>query len=214
MKQECTDVPISWLELERYALNESKVAAKIEKHMAVCPACTLALQEIHQSEIVMPALRGPAIVPSRFWTAFRGWGWTMFPAMAVLALIWTRLDRSSSATYNGLKGGDNSISLLRENQGHLLDSTKFSEGDRFKVQLSCSGGEWFVDVVVEQEGQLSYPLQPATISCGNHVVVPGAFSMDGLSARVCAVLRKEGPPPRGSIDEDALCVRIEPERAP
>ena len=211
MKQECIDIPISWLELERYALDESKVAEKIEKHIAVCPACTLALQEIHQSEIVMPALRGATLVPNRFWTAFRGWGWTLLPAMAVLALIWSRLDYSPGATYDGLKGMGRSISLLRENQGLLLVPTKFTEGDRFKVQVSCSEGDWFVDVVVEQEGQLSYPLEPAIISCGNHVVVPGAFRMDGGSARVCAVLGKSGPPPRGRMAEEALCVRIEPE---
>jgi hypothetical protein len=63
MSAACTSEPLSQLRLERYALSELPAAehARIDAHLARCPACRQCLSELHASE---PALRPlPAALP-------------------------------------------------------------------------------------------------------------------------------------------------------
>lgn len=208
--RKCIDQPISWLELELHALGESQRPQEIDEHLSACDACQEVMRSIDEGVQSMPALEIPAAASAS--PRWRTWRWSFALAPALL-LLFVLLREGSAPSPQGTrsKGGDPSFELIRERDGQLLQPTHFRPGDRFKLRLSCAGGKRAVDLVVQQAGQLFYPWPATRVSCGNDVVVPGAFSLSGGPARVCLVLSGEEPPVRGAIPDDALCTGLAPE---
>lgn len=205
--------PISWLELERYVLGESRRAAELEEHLAECLACGAILQRIRNDERTMPSLMIPVAQEA---PRARRWSWrfamTLAPA-AILLMVLLARDRRSDDSGAGVKGSAPGFSLVRENASRLLRPTHFAEGDRFMAFVTCApdgSRPTYVDLVVEQEGRLYYPIETATIECGNQVPVPGAFSLHGDIARVCLVIEEGRLPARQSIPPDAICLELLP----
>jgi hypothetical protein len=80
----CIGEPISWLRLERFALDASD--AGVGEHVAACAACRQCLDDIRGDVVALPVLH----VPER-----RTWRWFALPAIAALAGAATGASRSS-----------------------------------------------------------------------------------------------------------------------
>ena len=200
MKSQCISVPVSWLALEQHALGESAQAQMIEQHLAKCGACQATMVSIRHDERRMPALHVPALPPARCAWSWR-WALALAPALAILVFVMNRPREDAGHDY-GAKGGDASMLLIRERDGQLLEPTHFTEGDRFKVQLSCAPGLREVLVAVTQDGETLHPLPAGPVHCGNQVMLPGAFSLAGGAAEVCVRIENRA---------GALCARLLPE---
>ena len=85
MRIQCKNTPISWLELERYALGESLKDDAIRNHLAECDACAQVSSSIASDERTMPALLSPRPVQTSPW-----WKWpaVLVPVVALLVLFW------------------------------------------------------------------------------------------------------------------------------
>ncbi len=207
MRPPCIDEPISWLELEEHALGESKNAAAIEAHLDHCASCGALAARIRSDERSMPGLLVPLSAPTRpFWR----WRWilALAPALALLVFWITipgagepSLDRSHGL--RGWKGGDATITLIREREGALLEPSHFAPRDRFKVEVSCAPGRYAMQLTITQDGETFLPLAKSTQECSNHTLLPGAFSLDGGPAQICVTI--------GAI-RDPLCQVVHPER--
>ncbi len=213
MSKVCTQPVISWLEMEHYVLGESGQSQEIRAHLEECAACASVERRITSDERSMPAL----VVPSGAAAAKRArrdwrWSFALLPALALLLVLFAPRDGQRHGT-SGSKGGDDSLQLVRERAGVLLEPRRFGPGDRFKALVTCSPGLRYADIVVEQSGRLFYPLEPVQIECGNQIDVPGAFSLDGGPLRVCLVL-SDGLPARGSLPGDAPCHELAPATNP
>ncbi len=213
MKIECTDIPISWLELERYVLGESRMTDKVSHHLKECDACERTKSGIEKDAREMPALVLPvpsSAAPTRPW-----WRWTVLlvPAIALL-MIWrgqhpeTELQPPDSA---GVKGDALSLKLVRERGGRLIAPTHHAVGDRFKVLVSCAPGLRWVDLIVSQDGILTGPLSTSLVDCGNNTPMPGAFTLQGGVATVCIQFASEKDQGGLRIKDDAVCIEVQPE---
>lgn len=231
----CTSEPVSWLRLERYALGELTGAAAdtVRDHLAGCAVCSASLARIEGDTRALPPL--PAVpAPRRFWTWPRlAWSGGLLAAVAVLVLV-LRPDRGGQVADDApaiarVKGGtDATIALVRDRGGAITEeAATFAERDRFQVRMTCAApSPVFVDVVVFQRGEVSFPLPPAQVRCGNDVTLPGAFTITGGDATVCvaidpmrspdrtaltspqglacATLAADGPPPRAGMCDELL----------
>jgi hypothetical protein len=213
----CIGEPISWLRLERYAQGTRDPA--IGEHLAACPACARCLAEIEHPEhpIELPRLVIP-VAPAR-----RRWRWWLAPALAAAAavavLVIVRPAPDSSLEHVArVKGvGDVVIGMMRERAGAIRDDVlTYAPGDRFKVVVTCppAASAW-VDVAVEDAGEIDYPLAPTQLACGNRVAVPGAFTITGdRPNRVCVRVAAGSPPPRTAPrpgEPDVACLVLRPE---
>lgn len=61
--QACIGEPISWLRLERLALDELPDAAAAHAHLGACPACAAAFAQIREDARPLPALPSPKVAP-------------------------------------------------------------------------------------------------------------------------------------------------------
>lgn len=214
----CTGEPISWLALERYALDEldGRAAARVRGHVDGCPACRAALGRITDDRRVLPALPAlPAGTVSRppWW---RRWLWTggvglAVAAAAVLLVVVVRSpdgpDRPGRIAR--WKGGELVLTLVRDRGGAIgvvpgddpAGVADVRPDDRWKVQVTCpprAGAAW-IDVAVYQAGEpTSFPLDAHRVACGNDVVLPGAFRITGGAATVCVAVG-DAPVDRGGI---------------
>lgn len=193
----CIDTPVSWPRLERFALAGGD--ATIAAHVAACPACARCLAEIRADEVVLP----PIVVPVR---ARRRWWVLAVPALAaaaVLLAVWPRArPREDIARVKGV--GDVLLGTVRERDGAVThDAATYRAGDRFKVVVTCppAASAW---ITVDVGGDR--PLPSARVACGNRVVVPGAFHLDGGANRVCALVAAAPGEP-----VNRACVTIRPE---
>ena len=202
----CTTQPISWLKLEQYQLGElsSDEHKRVETHLSECDACRASLDSIRQDEQVLKALPEVAHkTPVLRWVM----AGTALAAAAALLLVFLVVDWKQAVpdvpgSKIGFKGGELSISLVRERQGAILhDPEAFAAGDRFRVQVTCPPSEEiFWNVVVFQDDGSSFPYVPAEpLKCGNRVPLPGAFTISGKSAAIVCLVASTQPLDRVSL---------------
>lgn len=209
----CVGTPISWLRLESYAID--KRDASVAKHLAECPACSACFAKI--SDVELPRLVIPATKPKR------SWFWWVAPAMAAAAaaivlLVIVRREPALPPNVTTIKGGGQVVlGVVRERSGSIRrDVTTFAAGDRWKLTLTCAVDHaLWVDVAVIDPKTVDHPLAPAEMSCGNEVVVPGAFELTGREANVvCVVLDPDAAPPRTTPvpgTPGTACITLTPE---
>ena len=195
----CIGQPLSWLTLERHALDElgGAAATAASEHLASCAACSAALRSITSDRRALPALPEAPTAPRahprhrrRTWAIGAG---IFVAAAAVLLLVVLRPGEETGGELHAsvrVKGaGLVNMSLVRERDGAVtFDPLDVRDTDRWKVQLTCApGGSATVEVIVYQAGEpaaVALPAQP--FACGNDVVLPGAFRITGGAARICA----------------------------
>ncbi|CAN5860192.1 hypothetical protein BH11MYX2_BH11MYX2_19660 [soil metagenome] len=140
------------------------------------------------------------MIPASVTKAQRAWWKTAAPILAaaaaavVIFIVAKRPDgtvstREDVALVKGV--GEVVLGTVRERAGTIADDAPtFAPGDRWKIVLTCPpAGEIHTDVTVtelDSNASADHPLAPATIACGNRVVLPGAFTLTGAHAnRVC-----------------------------
>lgn len=201
----CIGQPVSWLRLERLALGElaPTAAAEVRAHLAACPACAAALARITDDQRPLPRLLA-AVAPARvrWWrrpAAWCGGAAVVAAAAAAVALVPTAGERarpgSAAAVVHTKGAGAVAITLVRERGGAIgFDPDDVAPGDRWKIELSCAPGPvaW-VDVAVIQGPAIAFPLPAQAVTCGNRVVVPGAFRITGGAAEVCVAIAEAAP---------------------
>ena len=199
--------PISWLRLEHFHLGElpQEERGHIQAHLHDCPHCRAMLAEIEDDGRTLPPL--PDTAPSaKPW--YRRLD-ILFPAVAgpvlvaALALILV-LPPSTTPGLPGprvaYKGGELAIDLVRERAGVTRQSPKaYQDGDRFAVLITTPAGERHWDLVVLQQGQAFFPLEPGATSGGNRTNV-GAFTLTGPGAADVCVMVGDGIPPRSELE--------------
>ena len=210
----CVGEPISWLRLEQAALGARDGAT--DAHLAACPACRACFDEIRADVVALPPLAIPARTARAPW-----WRWAM-PAMglaaaaAILVLVLRPRPTAERDTF-AIKGvGDVTVSLVRDRASAIDEgATTFHAGDRWKVVVTCApGAATWLDVAVLEQGvrKPDYPLAAAHLTCGNRVVLPGAFELTGSNPnRVCVYGSADDRPARGSVPDDAACVTVRPD---
>ncbi len=202
----CTAQPISWLKLEQYRLGELSAdeMRRVEAHLKECEVCRASLESIRQDEAVPKPL--PEVTRKVPWLRWVTAGAALAAAAALLLVLlvadWKRALPDVPGSKIAFKGGELSISLVRERQGRILhDPESFAPGDRFKLQVTCPPSEEiFWNVVVFQDDGSSFPYVPEEpLKCGNRVPLPGAFSITGKSAAIVCLVVSTGPLDRGSL---------------
>lgn len=207
MRVQCTNTPVSWLELERYVLGESLIEDAVREHLAECDACTQVSSAIAADERTMPALVIPSPVqPTRAW-----WKWAAVLVPVALLLVFWRSPGRGGQSSSGVKGDSLSLTLIRERSGVLLAPTHHAPNDRFKAQVTCAPGMRMVDLVVRQDGALNLPIPTSLVDCGNATSMPGAFTLEGGVAEVCIQLVSEKDQGAPQVKDDAVCVIVAPE---
>lgn len=205
----CIGEPISWLRLEQFATTRDPAIAS---HVAQCPACKHCLEEITADLVALPPLVGPEARPARTW-----WKWAVpafamaAAALALIVVIRPRGEDSAREDVVVVKGvGEVVLGVVRERGGVIRqDVRSFAPGDRWKVVVTCPpAASASVEVAVTEAGAAAadHPLMPATIACGNRIVIPGAFFLTGTNKnRVCATVTSPGG------DRGTACLTIAPE---
>ena len=225
MSQACPSEPISYLRLERYLLDEGSAGERehVRRHLDQCEVCRGCFEALRSDSVELPALPlpiGRKPLRRRLWSRVALGGSL---AMAAAALLMLRTPSPGEPAFPaqgvGLKGGELAIELVREHGGDIAnDPTRFVGGDRFQVRVSCppeDAPDW--ELVVFQDAEQFFPLRAGTLTCGNAVTLPGAFSLTGSApARVCVVLGAHGTIDRGQLarrlPERSACVLLEPTR--
>ncbi len=206
----CIGEPISWLRLELFASGRTADPA-IASHLTACPACAHCLDEIRGDLVALPVLALPAASPRRAsW-----WTW-LVPALglaaAAIVLLLVAPWRGAEQRENvvAVKGvGDVIIDVVRERAGVIRDDVRtYAAGDRWKVVVTCppaASALFAVGVTESGRVEVDRPLVPATLTCGNRIVLPGAFELTGKAAnRVCVDITS-------AEDRGRACVTIKPE---
>jgi hypothetical protein len=200
----CISEPISWPRLEQHARASDR---DVDAHVAACPACHACLEAIRADAIVLPALVVAEPRRARWW-------WLAAPALAAAAAVLVLLVRPQPEPPHPLvarvKGiGDVIISTQRERAGVVRDDIhSFAPGDRFHVVVTCppaATGAVAITVDVRDGVTVDHPLAPATLACGNNLVLPGAFTLTGTRANELCVHINDAAP---------ACLSLAPEPAP
>jgi hypothetical protein len=214
----CIGEPISWLRLERFALGTADPV--IATHVAACPACRQCLEDIRGDVVALPRLVVPAAPPRRMWP--RWWipaiaaAATAAVAVLLLVLIPRRPSPEPAVARATVKGiGEVTVGLVRERAGTIrFDVLSYAPGDRWKVVLGCpppvDGTPMWVEVSVADGLTVDHPLAASRLLCGNHVVVPGAFTITGnRTNRICAQVRANPTSPDAGAGIACLVVVAE-----
>jgi hypothetical protein len=195
----CIGEPISWPRLEAHVAARD---AAITAHVTECAACRACLEEIERDVVALPGLPAAAKKRARWWFGI----WPALAAAAAVAILLVVLrprDKQIEgvATVKGI--GDVVIDVVRDRGGVVRDDVRtFLPGDRWKVVVTCvPQASVNVTVEVRSGGAVDRPLPTADLACGNRVILPGAFTLDGTQPNdVCA-----------QINEATACVTIRPE---
>jgi len=219
----CIATPVSWLRLERYALGElaGAEARAIADHVAACPACRTCLGRIEGDARALPPLSAIAAPPPRRWLPRLAWAGGLAAAVAALLLVVLRPAPSEIAPSDHLRikgGGSLVVSTVRERAGTItLGATTFAAGDRFKLRLTCSTPiAVTADIVVFQRDardtwQPAFPLPRASLTCGNDVVLPGAFTITGPAPALACVSLAPDRTALTPLRPDVACVALAPD---
>jgi hypothetical protein len=220
----CTGEPISWLQLERFALGELEPAgaARVQEHLQACPLCARCLAEIRGSEsALLPALPAGRRANGPVVASHRRWRWLVLAgASALAAASWLLLPLPGRRAATHSKGVDMVLTLVRERQGTIQeDPPGFLPEDRFKALVTCPPGRavaWAL--VLLQDGAPAVPVASGgALTCGNRVPLPGAFRLTGnAGTAVCflGLIGQRQPPLIESHDPAALeqagaaCLRL------
>ncbi len=186
-----SDAPhVSWLTLERYCLGElpAAEAVRVEQALQRSEELRRCLERIQADQgRVLPALTRPVtrLRPHRTF-----WDFLSRPALGAAATLAVLLSGAllyqgafwSDAPENRVKGGEMAIALVRRSGGELgSEPSVFLEGDEFKVRVTCSRPgllDWQLSVF--QGDEVFFPLEASVpLSCGNEVLLPGAFRLTG-----------------------------------
>jgi hypothetical protein len=217
--------PLSWLRLEHYHLGElpQEEHSSVQAHLDGCPHCRAMLAEIEDDARTLPPLPLPDPTPTQPWYRRLSIllpsvaGPVLVAALALVILLPPTDDTQLPGHRVTIKGGELLIALVRERAGVTQDNpSAYRDGDRFQVQLSTPPGDHRFDLVVLQDGQAFFPLEPGALPGGNRQVV-GAFELSGPGdAAVCAMV-DEGRVSRAqleaqgaeALEESAACVTLE-----
>jgi hypothetical protein len=193
----CIGEPISWLELERFALGELAPAAsdRVQRHLTGCLLCARCLADIRgpaQAAALppLPARRPPRPDRAPVRPRWRRRWWTLTGAVAAAAATWLAVPalRPSGTQPKGI---DVALTLVRERQGNVHEEpTGYLPEDRFKALVTCPPGrELAWALVLFQEGSPAAPVASGTnLICANRVPLPGAFRLTGTTrTAVCFV---------------------------
>lgn len=198
--------PVSWLLLERYQLGEVSAAerARVAAHVDACPACRADLDGLASDDRPLPPL--PEVAPARTrWPL--AWAGLAAAAAAIILLValwapWRPVGGAGIPPARiQVKGGELALTLIRERDGATSENpSRYLDGDRFRIELTCPPGELHWDVVVFQADQAHFPYSPrGPTACGNRVGLPGAFRLTGSGpVTVCALVGAE-PPARSDL---------------
>jgi hypothetical protein len=203
--------PLSWLVLERYALDElgPDERAAVEVRLGESADDRAALAQIRGEHLQLPPLpvRGAARLPRR-----RLWASGVLALAASLLIARVSLRGAGELGVSVTKGGELTLALVSELHGDGPHT--FTPGERFKVRVTCSTEQAAeLAVVVFQGGQRFQPLLGGGARCGENLGLwPGAFTLDGDEpAQVCVL----GGPALGSarsaaeVGEHGACVTLQ-----
>jgi hypothetical protein len=194
---------VSWLQLERYALDELSGAERedVERRLAHSDADRACLEAILNDDLVMPPLPTPKRTVSPWW-------WAVVPLAAAFALLVVPTSDLPSRHSDGVKGGDVVLTLLAERNGG--EARSFRDGDRFKLMVTCPPSlSSRLSVVMFQDGRRYEPLPAAELSCGNRVPWPGAFALDGAGdVEVCVTWSRNEARSARELEPDVACTRL------
>ena len=201
MTAACIGEPISWLRLERYALEPKDTG--VREHVDACPACRHCLDEIQRDVVALPPLHVPA---KRNWWRFALPALGAIAAAAIILFVLRPRDVTQEGVAHVKGVGEVVIDVVRERAGIVRDDVRtFRAGDRFKVVVTCAPTHSVaLDVSVLEDGAArpDRPLAPANIVCGNRIVLPGAFELTGNKPhRVCVRIQ----------DQATACLTLKPE---
>ena len=216
----CIAEPISWLRLERYALGELAAtdARAVSEHVAACAVCRGCLDRITADARALPPLRAPALAARRRWSWPRlAWAGALATAAAALLLFVIVRPEPTHApsAHLRLKGGvELVVTAVRDRAGTItLAPTTFAPGDRFKLRLTCSTPTPVsADIVVFQNDAPAFPLAPTRLTCGNDVVLPGAFTITGSSPALACVAIDRDRTALTPRSPGLACVQLDRER--
>ncbi len=204
--------PLSWLLLERYQLGEVSAAerARVEDHLGGCAGCRADLDALVADDRPLPPL--PEATPARTRWSLAVAGLAATAAAVVLAIaLWAPWRQGGGAGVPPariqVKGGELALTLIREREGVTTENpSRYLDGDRFRIELTCPPGERAWDVVVFQADQAFFPYAAAgPLACGNRVGLPGAFRLTGSGpVTVCALVGEDLP-----VRSDLAAMRIE-----
>lgn len=212
--------PLSFLVLERYALGELTGAEmqRVQAQLAHDPTSAERLTEITRARALAPLEPGQAPPPAAVWRLRR-----YLPALAAAAVLLLAVavretvpgpeaDAAIPPAGRLVKGGE--VSLVAVGERHGEGTTRFDPGERLKLRITCPPGlSAQLRARVFQAGARDAPLAAFEGErCGNHVVWPGAFSLDVAEpAVVCVGWGADGDPrtPFAAGDE-MVCVRLRP----
>lgn len=198
----CIGEPVSWLRLEQHAIARD---AGVAAHLDACAACREAFAAIGPIDLPRLSFAAAPAKKRRWWLAVAP---AMLAAAAALVLVLRPSPRPENVV--AMKGGGELIlGVVRERAGAIVEEARaFRPGDRWKLVVTCppDASTW-VDAVVYDGGEPSYPLEPAHLTCGNKIVVPGAFTLTGVVANRVCVRVSDAPKAPG----DLACVTIRPE---
>ena len=219
--------PLSWLTLERYALDELPPFERdrVERQLATSSADRACLDEILNDRSELPALPMPVtadVVPITKARARRARWSTAFGVLAVAAALTlavlrpTQVPGARRQVHDGVKGGEVALVVVSEERGEL--PTHFVTGERFKLLLTCP--TWLrteLHLSVFQGGRRYQPLPEAyDFACGNRVPWPGAFALDGdTPVDVCVSWgdpdrRHESATAATQLEPSVVCERLQP----
>jgi hypothetical protein len=129
--------PLSWLMLERYALGELSPDERkdVEARLARSEADRACLAEIMADQSELPPLDEVSPIASARKPRASWLGWSAALAAAAAALLVVLHRPAPEELDQHVKGSDVALRLISDRQGD--DPTRFSAGERFKLQITC-----------------------------------------------------------------------------